>query len=95
MTNHSYAVNDGYNPNKLLDLILDKLELKSDAAMSRKLDISAPILSKIRHGLLPVGASILIRMHETTGLTISELQAAVGNRRAKHRYSKPRKRMEP
>jgi hypothetical protein len=68
-----------YNPNQLLDTLLDKMMLKNDAALSRMLSIQPPVLSKIRHHRLPVGASMLIRMHEVTGMEIRDLRALMGD----------------
>jgi hypothetical protein len=76
-----------YNPNKLLDAMLEKLELKNDAALSRALEIAPPLISKIRHRRLPVGASMLIRMHEVSNLSVMELRELLGDRRAKFRIS--------
>lgn len=77
-----------YDPNRLIDALLDRLRLKNDAALCRVLDISPPIISKIRHGRLPVGASILIRMHEETGLHVRQLRELMGDRRGTYRYGK-------
>jgi hypothetical protein len=33
------------------------------------------VISKIRHNTLPIGATILLRMHEESDLSISELRA--------------------
>ena len=74
-----------YNPDKLLDAMLDKLQLKNDAALSRALEVAPPIISKIRHRRLPVAASILIRMHEVSKLSVVELRELLGDRRAKFR----------
>ena len=52
-----------YDPNRLLDTLIEKLRLKNDAALSRALEVAPPVISKIRHRRLPVGASLLIRMH--------------------------------
>ncbi|MBB5198738.1 hypothetical protein HNR39_000548 [Glaciimonas immobilis] len=38
-----------YDPAQLLDAVIQKLHLKNDAALSRSLEISPPIISKIRH----------------------------------------------
>lgn len=76
-----------YDPNKLLTSVLAKLELKNDAALSRVLEVAPPVLSKVRHGRLPVGASLLIRMHEVTNLSIQELRLLMGDRRIKFRIS--------
>lgn len=76
-----------YDPNNLLNVLLGKLQLKNDAALSRALEVAHPVISKIRRYHLPVSASILIRMHERTGLTIRELRDLMGDRRTKHRLS--------
>ena len=64
-----------YDPNKVLDAIILKLELKNDAALSRALEVAPPVISKIRHQTLPIGATILIRMHEISDFSIRELRA--------------------
>ena len=60
---------------QLLDAVMAKLDLKNDAALSRALEVAPPVISKIRHGRLPVGPSLLIRMHEVTDMAIRELKA--------------------
>lgn len=64
-----------YNPDKLLDAIIAKLKLKNDAALSRALDVAPPVISKIRHRTLPIGATILLRMHDVSKFSIRELRA--------------------
>jgi hypothetical protein len=76
-----------YDPNRLLDTLIEKLHLKNDAALSRALEVAPPVISKIRHRRLPVGASLLIRMHEVSELSIVELRYLMGDRRAKFRIS--------
>lgn len=76
-----------YNPDNLLASIIGKLNLKNDAALSRALEVAPPVISKIRHRRLPVGASLLIRMHEVTDLSIKELRELMGDRRDKYRIS--------
>ena len=61
--------------NNLLDAVMAKLGLKNDAALLRALEVAPPGNSKIRHGRLPVGATLLIRMHEVTDIAIRELKA--------------------
>jgi hypothetical protein len=85
--NQHAAPRSEYDPDKLLNAMLDKLKLKNDAALSRALEVAPPIISKIRHRRLPVAASILIRMHEVSNLPISELRELLGDRRAKFRIS--------
>ncbi|WP_426172597.1 hypothetical protein [Pseudoduganella sp. R-34] len=76
-----------YDPNRLLDALIQQLRLKNDAALSRALEVAPPVISKIRHRRLPVGASMLIRMHEVSGLTIRDLRYLMGDRRQKFRVS--------
>lgn len=72
---------NGFCSADLLDVLIEFLGLKNDAALGRELQVSAPILSKIRHGSLPVSAAILIRMHEVSRLSIHELRACMGDHR--------------
>jgi len=76
-----------YDPNHLLDTLIKRLTLKNDAALSRALEVAPPVISKIRHKRLPVGASLLIRMHEISDLSIKDLRDLMGDRRAKFRIS--------
>ncbi|WP_019142473.1 hypothetical protein [Noviherbaspirillum massiliense] len=87
MSEHGLSSQPTYDPNRLLDAILEKLNLKNDAALSRALEVQPPVISKLRHKKLPVGASILIRMHEVTDLSIRELRDLMGDRREKFRFS--------
>ena len=68
-----------YTPDNLLDAIIAKLGLKNDAALSRALEVAPPVISKIRHRTLPIGATILLRMHEVSDFSIRELKALMGN----------------
>src|SRR3954468_24471415 len=76
-----------YNPDNLLDSLIERLHLKNDAALSRALEVAPPVISKIRHRRLPVGASLLIRMHEVSDLSIKDLRVLMGDRRDKCRIS--------
>ncbi len=76
-----------YNPGRLLDTLAERLGAKNDAALSRALEVAPPVLSKIRHGRLPVGATILLRMHEASAIPIRELRDLMGDRRSRMRMS--------
>ncbi|NEX60216.1 helix-turn-helix domain-containing protein [Noviherbaspirillum sp. 17J57-3] len=70
-----------YDPNRLLDYVKKRFNLKNDAALCRVLRVTAPVISKIRHGRLPVGAALLINIHEMTDLPVRELRDIMGDRR--------------
>ncbi|MDL2283847.1 hypothetical protein LJC19_01700 [Oxalobacter sp. OttesenSCG-928-P03] len=74
-----------YDPNNLLSAMIVQLNLKNDAALSRALNVSPPVISKIRHKRLPIGASMLIRMHEISELSIRELRELMGDQRHQYR----------
>jgi hypothetical protein len=62
------------NNNALLDLLINTMTLKNDAGLARVLEVAPPVISKIRHGRLPVGATLLIGAHEESGLPIKEMK---------------------
>ena len=74
MTIKEITASATYNPNRVLDAIIAKLQLKNDAALSRALEVAPPVISKIRHNTLPIGATIVIRMHEISDFSIRELR---------------------
>lgn len=76
-----------YNPNRLLDTLIDNLALKNDAALARALEVAPPLISKVRHGRMPIGATLLIRMHEVTDMSIRDMKFLMGDRRKKVRIS--------
>jgi hypothetical protein len=76
---------EAYDPNHLLDSLIEKLHLKNDAALARALEVAPPVISKLRHHRLPVGASLLIQMQEISDLRIKELRALMGDHRDKFR----------
>ena len=69
-----------YNPGVMLNAVLDQLGLKNDAALCRSLKIAPPVISKVRNHRLPVGAALLIRLHEISGLTIQDLRWLMGDK---------------
>ncbi len=96
---HALSSQESYDPNRLLDTLRERMKLKNDAALSRALEVAPPVISKIRHRTLPVGASLLIRMHEVTDMSIRDLRDLMGDRRTKYRLSdaqgKPKPQIEP
>lgn len=78
------AITD-YNPDRLLDVLIINFRVKNDSALARMLDVSPPTISKIRRRRTPVGASLLIRIHEVCGLEIGDLRCLMGDRRQKFR----------
>ena len=47
--------------NKLCDALLRKHELKNEAALARHYKVAPPVISKMRHGRLPIGDNFVIK----------------------------------
>lgn len=61
-------------PHKLLDSLIEEMGLKNDAELSRALGVPPPVVSQIRHRKLGVGATMLLRMHEESNVSIATLK---------------------
>jgi len=59
---------------KLLDSIKERHSIKSDAELSRKLDVPPPTISKIRSGRVNVSADMILRIHETFNMPVKEIR---------------------
>lgn len=68
-----------YDPDRLLDELKDRLHVRTDAQLALAIDVKAPVISKLRHRVIPVSAFVLIRMHEATQLSIKELRYLMGD----------------
>ena len=65
------------NPNGLLDEVISIMHLKNDAALARALEVAPPVISKLRHQRIPVGASFLVKCHELGGLSFQHMRQFV------------------
>lgn len=75
MKTNALMSNPAYNPNHLMDTMLTAMKLKNDAALSRRLGVAPPVISKIRHRRTPVSADMLILLHEESEMPIRELKS--------------------
>jgi hypothetical protein len=74
----------GYTPNHLLDTLMDRLHVKSDAALARALSVPASTISKVRHRQMAVNSSLLLAAHEVTEMSIRELRNLLGDTETKY-----------
>lgn len=65
----------GYNPDVLLDWAKQRLQLGSDSRLADALDVAPPVISKIRHRRIPLGLSVLVKLHDLTDAPIRDLRA--------------------
>jgi hypothetical protein len=62
-------------PERLLNVVTQRLALESDAALARKLAVPASTICRVRRRALPLGSALLVRLLEATELHIRELYA--------------------
>jgi hypothetical protein len=79
------SLQSAYDPDNLLNGLITRLNLENDAALSDALKVSPPVISHIRHRRVPVTACLLLRMHEVSELSLTDLRALMGDRRRKFR----------
>lgn len=75
----------GFDPAHMLDHLRYRLRLKNDASLCRLLDITPPLLSKIRNRKRSVCPGLIIRIHEVTGIHVHDLRVMMGDRRSRMR----------
>jgi plasmid maintenance system antidote protein VapI len=75
---HSFHKEQGYNPDRLFDSLIEHMNLKNDAALARLLRVRHPIISKVRNRRAPVTAALLLRMHEATLVPVQQLRKMMG-----------------
>ena len=73
-----------FDVNHLVNMLVMRLGVSTDKALATLLAVKPPVLSKIRTGKSPVGATLLLRMHEESGLSIRALRDLMGDRRARY-----------
>lgn len=60
--------------NILINVLLERGQLKNDAALCRLLKIAPPRVSKIRHGRIVPSSDLILRIHEVFHIPISEIR---------------------
>jgi plasmid maintenance system antidote protein VapI len=61
-------------PFELFDTIKAEFNLKNDAELARQLKFAPPQISKVRAGVIPCTDTVILRVHETFGLTVQEIR---------------------
>ena len=80
-------IHSQYDPNRLLNALMERLHLQSDRELSQRLNISFKLLGKIRCGDVQLSPSMLMWMAECAKASIDELRYVLGDRRAKARLN--------
>lgn len=74
-----------FAPSRLLDSIKQHYGLSSDRELADFLDLTGPQISRIRNSGSALTAVVVLKIHEISGLPMSQLKDMCGDRRARHR----------
>lgn len=66
---------ENFVPNLVFNHVMEKFDLKNDVALSKKIGISTPTISKIRSGTQKMSDGILMKIYEGGGIEVAELRA--------------------
>lgn len=88
MSRQEQAPLSTYDPDRLLDIVREKLHTKSDAALAQKLNVARKLLTAIRRKQLPMTGSLLLWIHQASGIHVAELRTLMGDRRSKLRCNR-------
>ena len=80
-------------PDHFLNELLRFYDLKSDAELSRVLDVNRSVISRIRTERRSISAEMLLHIHEVTNITVRELRNMMGD--TKEKYFSPRRNLSP
>jgi hypothetical protein len=75
LAEHATQATDQGNPNRLLDALLARMRLESDAALAHKLQVIQPIIRMMRDGSLAMKEEQLLDwIAESTDIPVAELR---------------------
>jgi hypothetical protein len=63
-----------FKEHPLLDRLISIGGLKNDAALARALETTPSSVCKMRHGVLPIGPSTILRAHETFNMPVKDIR---------------------
>ena len=81
------AAQEFYDPGFLLDSLLDKMRMKTDAELAKALKIDKRLIFQIRDHRLQISGFMLLLMQEATGISVGELRLMLRDRRRKSRMA--------
>lgn len=65
------------DPNAVLNWARWRLKVESDRELALRLDVSPPVISKTRHGRVPLGPVLIVNLLEATDVRLRDLPRLV------------------
>jgi transcriptional regulator with XRE-family HTH domain len=72
-------MNQSHTVNGLLDTVIAVMGLKNNSKLAIKLQVPHSHISRLRRGIMKMGPTMLLRIHEATGIPISDLRKLMGD----------------
>lgn len=64
---------------KLFDYIQQNYGIKNDRELADKLNVSAPVISRIRNGKCTISADVIVKIHEIFEIPIRQIKELCSN----------------
>jgi transcriptional regulator with XRE-family HTH domain len=68
----------GYSPDTLLNYCQLVVGVPSDMQLAKRMGITPPALSKVRHRRVGISSDLLLALHDVTGESLAELKRIAG-----------------
>lgn len=78
---HAALADGSYDPGALLDLLLKHMHFSKDSQLAHRLNIDRRLLGRIRTRQSNITGSMLIAMHEASGIPVTTLKQILKDRR--------------
>lgn len=59
----------------IIDYLRTEYSIKTDRELAKELDLSTPVISRIRNSKCGVSADVIIRIHEKFNIPIAEIKS--------------------
>jgi plasmid maintenance system antidote protein VapI len=60
--------------NALIDYLLKRFTLGTDAELARMMELQPPTISKMRHGKMSLTPSFILKVHDTFDIPVKEIK---------------------
>ena len=60
--------------NALIDYLLERFTLGTDAELARMMKLQPPTISKMRHGKMSLTPSFILKVHDTFDIPVKEIK---------------------
>lgn len=84
---NQYGRGHCYDPNRLLDIFMQRCSIYGDKALAKRLGFAPKVLEGLRSGRIPVAPWMLRWISEAGGLSLEEVRELLGDRRSKARLT--------